>query len=50
MLGLAETTATLIENARWIDSTQGMDRVGRILIHHGVIAALDPNEGDLPAE
>lgn len=50
MLGLAETTATLIENARWIDPTQGMDRVGRILIHHGVIAALDPSDGDLPEE
>jgi dihydroorotase len=50
MLGLAESTATLIENARWIDPAQNLDRVGRLLIHHGVIAAIDPTEDALPPE
>lgn len=38
----------LIENARIIDPSQAWDRIGRLLIHDGVIAALDPLDDDLP--
>ncbi len=38
----------LIENARIIDPAQAWDRVGRLLIHQGKVAALDPLDGDLP--
>lgn len=40
----------LIEHGRIIDPSQNLDRVGRLLIHKGLIAAFDPSDGDLPAE
>ncbi len=41
--------AWLIESARMIDPSQGLDRVGRLLMIDGEIAALDPLDGDIPA-
>jgi len=50
MLGLAESTTWLIENARLLDPTQKLDRIGRLLIHNGTIAAIDPSDADLPSD
>lgn len=38
----------LIENGRLIDPSQDLDRTARLLIAHGQVAAIDPNDGDLP--
>ncbi|MEM9645444.1 MAG: dihydroorotase [Planctomycetota bacterium] len=38
----------LIENGRLIDPSQGVDRIGRLLIRDGVFAAIDTSEDDLP--
>ncbi len=38
----------LIENGRIVDPSQDIDRVGRLLIADGCVAALDPSEGDIP--
>ncbi len=38
----------LIENGRIIDPRQSIDRVGRLLLVDGHIAAVDPSDGDLP--
>ncbi len=38
----------LIENARLVDPSQGIDRPARILIVGGKIAAIDPSDDDLP--
>lgn len=46
---LEEQESWLIENGRIIDPLQDLDRVGRLLICNGVIAAIDPSDGDLPA-
>lgn len=43
-------TTWLIERGRVIDPQQGIDRVGRILIADGKIAALDPSDGDVPSD
>lgn len=40
--------AWLIESARMIDPSQGLDRVGRLLMIDGEIAAIDPLDGDIP--
>ncbi len=40
----------LIENGRIVDPRSGIDRVGRLLISQGCVAAMDPSDGDLPAE
>lgn len=40
--------AWLLDNARLVDPSQGIDRVGRLLLDRGVIAAFDPSDGDLP--
>ncbi len=40
----------LIENARIIDPSNGVDRVGRILIVDGRFAGLDTPDGDLPPQ
>jgi dihydroorotase len=40
----------LIDRGRVIDPTQGIDRVMRLLISGGKIAAKDPSDGDLPAD
>ncbi|MCU0715322.1 MAG: dihydroorotase [Pirellula sp.] len=39
----------LIENARLIDPSSGMDRVGRLLILDGRFAGVDVLDGDIPA-
>ena len=39
----------LIENGRLICPKQNLDRVGRLLIHGGVIAAIDPTDEAIPA-
>ena len=41
--------AWLIESVRMIDPSQGLDRVGRLLMVDGEIAAIDPVDGDIPA-
>lgn len=38
----------VIENARWIDPSQGIDRVGRLCIVEGKIVGFDIPDGDLP--
>lgn len=40
----------LIEHGRIIDPRQDVDRVGRLLIAGGIIAAVDPSDGDLPPD
>ena len=42
--------ATLIEHGRIVDPAGGVDRVGRLLIDGGVIAAIDPRDDDVPAD
>ncbi len=39
----------IIENGRLIDPSQGIDRVARLLIFEGKVAAIDPSDGDVPA-
>lgn len=39
----------LIEGGRILDPSQQTDRIGRLLIVGGRIAALDPTDGDIPA-
>ena len=41
--------AWLIERARIIDPAQNLDRVGRLLMVDGKIAAIDPRDGDVPS-
>ncbi len=43
------TANWLIDGGHIVDPSQNLDRVGRILIVDGLIAAIDPSEGDLPA-
>jgi len=45
---VSEPNAWLIENGRLISPGCGLDRVGRLLIHRGLIAAIDPSDDDLP--
>jgi dihydroorotase len=40
----------LIENARLIDPSSGLDRVGRLLIVGGRFAGVDSSDGDLPSQ
>ena len=40
----------LIERGRLLCPRQGIDRVARLLLHHGRVAAIDPSDGDLPAD
>ena len=40
----------LIENGRIIDPSQGIDRMGRVLIAGNKILAIDPNDADLPED
>lgn len=46
----ASTTNWLIMGGRIIDPAQGIDRVGRLLLTDGKVAALDPTDGDVPAD
>ncbi len=39
----------LFENVRVIDPSQSLDRVARLLVHGGSIAAIDPSDDDLPS-
>lgn len=39
----------LIENGRIIDPSNGIDRIGRLLIVDGKIASIDPLDGDIPS-
>ncbi len=41
-------TQWLIENGRIVDPSQNMDQVGRLLLLDGVVAAIDPLDGDIP--
>lgn len=38
----------LIENARLIDPSTGLDRIGRLLVVDGCFAGIDVNDGDVP--
>ena len=40
----------LIEGGRFVDPSQSVDRAARVLIVDGLVAAIDPSDGDLPAE
>jgi dihydroorotase len=40
----------LIEGGRFVDPSQGIDRVTRLLIVDGKVAAKDPSNGDLPTD
>ncbi len=44
----SQSDPLLIENGRIIDPSQQIDRQGRLLIIEGRVAAIDPNDGDLP--
>jgi dihydroorotase len=44
------SAAWLIERGRLICPRQGIDRVARLLIADGRVAAIDPTDGDLPAD
>ena len=39
----------LIENARLIDPSRGLDRIGRLLVVDGLFAGVDVSDGDLPS-
>ncbi|QDV66623.1 Dihydroorotase [Rosistilla carotiformis] len=41
-------TPLLIENGRLVDPSQSIDRVARVLVTGGLIAAINPDDGDLP--
>lgn len=41
-------TAMLIEHGRLVDPAQDVDRVARLLLQDGRVAAIDPSDGDLP--
>jgi dihydroorotase len=43
-------TDVLIENGRLIDPSQGIDRIARLLVIDGHVAAIDPADGDVPAD
>ena len=43
-------TNLLIENGRLIDPSQEIDRVARLLVSSGKVVAIDPSEGNLPAD
>jgi dihydroorotase len=45
---VSEPNAWLIENGRLVSPPCGLDRTGRLLVHQGIIAALDPSDDDLP--
>lgn len=45
----SEQSSYLIENGRLIDPANKVDRVARLLIVGNTIAAIDPSDGDLPA-
>lgn len=40
----------LIENGRLICPASGLDRYGRLLIHQGIIAAIDPTDDAVPSD
>ncbi|WP_146400790.1 dihydroorotase [Planctomycetes bacterium CA13] len=40
----------LIENGRLVDPSQGIDRIARVLIREGLVAAIDPNDEDIPPQ
>lgn len=46
----SRSASWLIENGRIIDPSQGLDRVGRLLLVGGRVAAIDPLDGDIPAD
>ncbi len=43
-------TSWLIQNGRIVDPSQRIDHVGRLLLLNGTIAAIDPNDGEIPAD
>lgn len=40
----------VIDGGRIIDPANGLDRIGRLLMNQGRIAALDPSDGDCPGD
>lgn len=42
------TQDLLIENGRLVDPSQQIDQPARILVKDGVVAAIDPSDGDIP--
>jgi len=49
MDNVSDSKCWLIENGRMIDPANRTDRVGRMLLMDGKIAAIDPRDGDLPS-
>ncbi len=43
-------TNVLIQNGRLVDPSQGIDRIARLLVTDGHVAAIDPADGDVPAD
>jgi len=48
MQSMQPDSSWLIENARLIDPSNGMDRIGRLLVIDGRFAGVDTLDGDLP--
>lgn len=45
-----ETSPVLIEGGHLVDPSRGLDRVGRLLLLDGKVAAVDPSDNDLPPD
>jgi dihydroorotase len=44
------TKPLLIENGTLVDPSQNLNRGGRLLLCEGIVSAVDPSDGDLPAD
>jgi dihydroorotase len=47
-MNVPQNSTWLIENGRIVDPSQNIDRVGRLLVIDGRVAAIDPVDGDIP--
>lgn len=45
---MSEPTPILIEGGHLVSPADGLDRVGRLLLHRGKVEAIDPSDGELP--
>ncbi len=45
-----QNSSWLIENGRIVDPSQNIDRIGRLLIIDGKVAAIDPVDGNIPQQ
>lgn len=49
MLKSTSQTAWLLEHGRLVDPSQSLDRIARLLLVDGRVAAIDPSDAELPA-